>query len=148
MRVMFAKQSYVVPAATIDLADDPLDPAQIVSGDPRVASFSILEASTATSVQVDHRSTTGADVNRPSVRGADDHKIAVGVWQHSVGVSTDVEADEIFVVLTGRATIEIDGGPTLEIGPGDVGVLTEGSRTTWTIHETLRKVYFSGTSHR
>ncbi len=130
---MFANQSYVVPAATLDLVDDPLNPAQIVSGDPLVSSFSILDESTASPVPVD----------RPTAIGADNHRIAVGVWQHSVGVSTDVEADEIFVVLTGRATVEIDGGPTLEIGPGDVGVLTAGARSTWTVHETLRKVYFA-----
>ena len=55
--------------------------------------------------------------------------------------STDVEADEVFVVLAGRATVEVDGGPTLELGPGDVGILDAGDRTTWTVHETLRKVF-------
>ena len=53
----------------------------------------------------------------------------------------DVEADELFVVVSGRATIEIEDGPTLEVGPGDVCVLEEGARTVWTIHETLRKAY-------
>jgi hypothetical protein len=47
----------------------------------------------------------------------------------------------VFVVLRGRATIEVSGGPTLEVGPGDVGVLHAGDRTTWTVHEDLRKVY-------
>jgi len=56
-------------------------------------------------------------------------------------MSRDVEADEAFVVLTGRATIEVEGGPTLEVGPGDLGLLPAGARTTWTVHETLRKVY-------
>jgi hypothetical protein len=67
--------------------------------------------------------------------------LAIGIWQHSVGVSTDVETDELFVVLTGRATIRVDGGPTLEVAAGDVVVLPEGAHTTWTILETLRKVY-------
>lgn len=57
------------------------------------------------------------------------------------GVVTDVEADELFVVLSGRATIEVEGGPTLVVGPGDVAVLPEGAVTRWTVHETLRKVY-------
>ncbi|WP_262391854.1 cupin domain-containing protein [Nocardiopsis sp. CNR-923] len=35
----------------------------------------------------------------------------------------------------------MDGGPTLEVGPGDACVLREGDRTTWTVHETLRKAY-------
>jgi uncharacterized cupin superfamily protein len=67
--------------------------------------------------------------------------LEVGIWEHTVGTSTDVEADEVFVVLSGRATIACDQGPTIDIGPGDVVTLTEGIATTWTIHETLRKVY-------
>jgi uncharacterized cupin superfamily protein len=67
--------------------------------------------------------------------------LACGIWEHSAGVSTDVETDEVFVVLSGRATVEVEGGPTLEFGPGDVGTLTAGSRTIWTVHEPLRKVY-------
>jgi uncharacterized cupin superfamily protein len=67
--------------------------------------------------------------------------LAVGIWQHTAGVSTDVEVDEIFVVLSGRATIEVAGGSTLKVGPGDVGVLEAGAETTWTVHEDLRKMY-------
>ncbi|MFN8168934.1 MAG: cupin domain-containing protein [Candidatus Nanopelagicales bacterium] len=37
--------------------------------------------------------------------------------------------------------IEVEGGPTLEVGPGDVGLYPAGTRTRWTVHETLRKVY-------
>jgi uncharacterized cupin superfamily protein len=44
-------------------------------------------------------------------------------------------------VLTGRATIEVEDGPTLEVGPGDAGLLHAGDRTTWTVHEDLRKIY-------
>jgi len=103
----------VVRAADLDLTPDPLDPSQVVSGDPQVALAEIL----------------------------DDGALSVGVWQHTTGVSTDVEADEVFVVLRGRATIAVEDGPILEVGPGDVGVLAAGSRTTWTVHEDLRKVY-------
>ncbi|GAB3653348.1 cupin domain-containing protein [Actinocorallia lasiicapitis] len=64
-----------------------------------------------------------------------------GIWEIEPGVVTDVEADEVFVVLSGRATIEIEDGPTLEVGPGDVCVFDQGAKTTWTVHEKLRKVY-------
>ncbi|MFI6485817.1 cupin domain-containing protein [Nonomuraea sp. NPDC050663] len=64
-----------------------------------------------------------------------------GIWEITPGVVTDVEHDEIFVVLYGRATIEVEGGPAIEVGPGDVCLLDAGARTTWTVHETLRKVY-------
>ena len=67
----------------------------------------------------------------------------IGVWEHSPGVSTDVEADEVFIVLAGRGTVAFDD-PALapiELHPGVVARLSEGMRTTWTITETLRKVY-------
>ena len=104
---------YVVAAATQELTTDPLDPSQVVSGNPQVSSYELL----------------------------DTDAMAVGIWQHTAGVSTDVEVDEIFVVLAGRATIEVAGGPTLEVGPGDVGVLEAGAETAWTVHEDLRKIY-------
>lgn len=33
------------------------------------------------------------------------------------------------------------GRPALTVGPGDLAVLREGDRATWTVHETLRKAY-------
>jgi uncharacterized protein len=113
---VFTDVARVVRASALvdsELEADPLDPAQVVSGAPEVRVLALH----------------------------DDDALAVGVWQHSTGVSTDVEADEVFVVLSGRATVEVADGPTLEVGPGDVGLLPAGARTTWTVHETLRKIY-------
>ncbi|MDF2560058.1 MAG: hypothetical protein K0R99_1504 [Microbacterium sp.] len=69
--------------------------------------------------------------------------VEIGVWEMTPGTATDTEADEVFVVLSGRATISFAscGLPDLEIGPGSVVRLAEGMRTTWTVTETLRKVY-------
>ena len=68
----------------------------------------------------------------------------VGVWEMSAGVMTDTEADELFVVVSGAATVEFaDGSPALTLGPGDVVRLAAGTETVWTVTETLRKVYFS-----
>lgn len=65
----------------------------------------------------------------------------VGVWTLEPGVVTDVEIDETFVVIAGRGTVEIEGGPAEELRPGILMSLTAGMRTRWTITETLRKVY-------
>jgi uncharacterized cupin superfamily protein len=97
-----------------DLADDPLDPATVLDGEP-------------TTRWVELWSTPDGSSR--------------GIWEITPGVVTDVEADEMFVVLSGRATVEIEGGETLEIGPGDVVLLDEGARTTWRVHQTLRKVF-------
>jgi len=113
---VFTDVARVVRASALadsELEVDAIDPAKVVSGDPEVRVLPLHDS--------------------------DD--LTVGVWQHSTGVSTDVEADEVFVVLSGRATVEVDDGPTLEVGPGDVGLLPAGARTTWTVHETLRKIY-------
>ena len=66
-----------------------------------------------------------------------------GVWEHSVGASSDVEADELYVVLSGAGTVAFDGGDVVTLGAGSVGRLREGQRTVWTVTETLRKIYFA-----
>jgi len=56
-----------------------------------------------------------------------------GIWEHSVGVSTDVEADEVFVVLAGRGRVRFEDGSVVDLAPGVVGLLRAGDRTTWEI---------------
>lgn len=67
--------------------------------------------------------------------------VTCGLWEHTVGTSTDTEVDEVFVVLTGRARILIEGGPELDVGPGDVVQLAAGAQTTWHVSEPLRKFW-------
>ena len=65
----------------------------------------------------------------------------LGVWEAAVGTETDTEVDEVFVVLSGAATVQVEGGPTLVLRPGTVVRLHAGDRTTWTVTEPLRKLY-------
>ena len=70
--------------------------------------------------------------------------LELGVWEMAPGTATDVEADEVFVVIAGRARVDFpDTGRHLELGVGDVVRLTAGDRTVWTVTETLRKVYLA-----
>jgi len=70
--------------------------------------------------------------------------LEVGIWEMTPGVMSDTEAEEIFVVLSGAATVEFrDGSAPLTLGPGDVVRLTEGAETIWTVTETLRKIYLT-----
>ncbi len=100
-----------VHAAEAELEPDPLDPAQVVDGDPQTSSFVLA----------------GGPGGQES-----------GVWRCTPGAFTDVEASETFVVLEGRATIAFEGGE-IEVGPGDVCALAAGAETVWTVHETLLK---------
>ncbi len=68
--------------------------------------------------------------------------LTIGIWEHTPGVSRDVEADEVFVVLSGDASVAFDdGSPTIELRPGSLVRLSAGQRTMWTVRETLRKVF-------
>ena len=106
---------FAVSAADLTLEPTRLDPAQILGGTPETSELVLWESA--------------------------DGRITRGVWQITPGVVTDVELDELFVVVSGRATIEIEGADPIEAEPGSVVILGEGAKTRWTIHETLRKVY-------
>ncbi|MBD8467849.1 cupin domain-containing protein [Plantibacter sp. CFBP 8798] len=106
----------VLQGADVTLADNPLAPEDVVSGSPRSGIVTL---------------TAVGDTE-------------VGVWELGVGVVQDTEIDEVFVVLSGEATVDFaDGTPSLELRPGSIGRLAAGARTTWTVRETLRKVYIA-----
>jgi uncharacterized cupin superfamily protein len=51
------------------------------------------------------------------------------------------EQRETILVLEGNARIEIDSGPTLELGPGDVASLPAGAQTTWHITTPFKEFW-------
>ena len=115
-KVVGVKPNTVVHAAAIDLDHEPVPADQSVRGEPTTAATAVDEFG----------------------------GLEVGVWEMTPGVMTDVEADEVFVVISGSATVEFgDGSQTLHIGPGDVVRLAAGAETVWTVSETLRKVYLT-----
>lgn len=67
----------------------------------------------------------------------------IGVWEMTLGTATDVEADEVFVVLAGRARLEFTDRdlPPVELVPGVVVRLESGMHTVWTVTEPLRKLW-------
>lgn len=69
----------------------------------------------------------------------------IGIWEMTPGAARDTEVDELFVVLSGRARIAFEDPSLadLELGPGSVVRLAQGMRTTWTVTQTLRKVYIA-----
>jgi uncharacterized cupin superfamily protein len=70
--------------------------------------------------------------------------VEIGVWEMTTGAMSDIESDEVFVVISGRATVRFEhDGTLLALGPGTVGRLAAGQRTVWTVTETLRKVYIA-----
>jgi uncharacterized cupin superfamily protein len=68
-----------------------------------------------------------------------------GLWEMTPGTVTDVEADEVFVVIEGAGLLEfLDRSmPALTLAPGVIVRLGEGMNTRWTVTETLRKFYLA-----
>ena len=68
-----------------------------------------------------------------------------GIWELRGGTVTDTEVDEVFIVLSGGATIELlDEGRTIDVVAGDVMRLIAGTRTRWIVEDHIRKVYIAG----
>lgn len=108
--------NHCADAGAIQLDYRTLATDQIVSGNPRVGTAELGELG----------------------------ECAIGVWEITPGVSTDTEIDEFFIVLSGRATVTFaDGTPAMDLKAGTVGHLKAGTATTWTVTETLRKVYLA-----
>ena len=106
----------VVTTATIALDAEAVPDAQSIEGQPRTGARALTDFA----------------------------GLEVGVWEMTPGTMTDVEAEELFVVLSGSATVEFaDATPTLRLGPGDVVRLAAGAETVWTVTDTLRKVYLT-----
>lgn len=68
----------------------------------------------------------------------------LGIWELRDGEVHDTEVDEVFVVLSGGATIQLlDEQRTVEVKTGDVMRLTAGTRTRWIVKDHIRKVYIA-----
>jgi len=49
---------------------------------------------------------------------------------------------ETFLILEGSARIEVEGGPTLEVGVGDMASLPKGAVTTWHVTAPFKEIWF------
>lgn len=106
-----------VHPVTDQLVPDPLDPDQIISGDPVTSSLTLAED--------------------------EGGREEVGFWRCEPGAFRDTEAAETFLVITGRAVVELGTGETITVGPGDTHRFQGGEKTVWKVEETLLKVYWT-----
>ena len=84
---------------------------------------------------------------QPTARGAviarsDDRRTLTGIWECTPGTfDWSYSWDETITVLAGRVTIADEGGATRGFKAGDVVRFPVGLRATWTVHETVRKMF-------
>ena len=77
--------------SAIPLADLPLEPESVVAGAPKASSAEL----------------------------ADLGGLEIGVWEITAGTVTDVEVDEVMVVLSGRASVTFEADDSTSSSAGD-----------------------------
>lgn len=74
--------------------------------------------------------------------------VEFGLWEMSEGSMRDVEAEELFIVLSGKASVRVEPVNGFEaeefsLLPGSICHLREGMHTIWMVDQPLRKVYLA-----
>jgi uncharacterized cupin superfamily protein len=113
MSVLAADRLLVQDARVAALEHEPVDAADVLGGRPTTGTLPLSDAA----------------------------GVELGIWEITSGIVTDIEADEVFVVLSGRGRVELDDGSSIALGAGTVVRLRAGDRTRWIVYETLRKIY-------
>ena len=99
-----------------ELQPTPLDPEQILAGDPKTSELTFA--------------------------ATEDGVESAGLWRCTRGTVTDVEVEESFLVLCGRAKLRYEDGREFELAPGTVHRFAGGERTTWVVEETILKAFW------
>jgi hypothetical protein len=73
----------------------------------------------------------------------DDGTLQIGLWECTPGEFPTVKdgVNESAQILSGSATLRHDDGTETHLRAGDAAVTPDGWRGTWTVHETMRKIY-------
>ena len=104
-----------------------------------------------------YAASVGEPARRPVVLAGDPHESSTTLWSHNrleagVWECTPGEFpfrrdgyDEVFCLLSGRATLHVDGpagnGPSFDLRAGSVLLTPAGLTGRWMVHETIRKAY-------
>lgn len=73
----------------------------------------------------------------------DDGEVQIGIWECTPGTfdGTTGGFDEMMCMASGRVTVSPADGPALDIAPGTLWVTPRDWSCTWTVHQTVRKLY-------
>ncbi|MDJ0459854.1 cupin domain-containing protein [Arthrobacter sp. NQ7] len=74
---------------------------------------------------------------------SEDGRIASGTWETETGLSRweFLNKGEIIHVLSGKMSVQRDGGDEVLLSAGDTAYFPIGWTGTWNVHERLRKVF-------
>ena len=111
-------QTFMADALALIIPTEPVPDDQVTDGSPETGSIPLTEWD-------------GRDV---------------GVWVMTPGSMTDVETDEICIIIAGAGVVRrtINGARVeQELRPGAVFQLLDEEETLWVVTETVRKIYLA-----
>ncbi|NKB76170.1 MAG: DUF861 domain-containing protein [Gammaproteobacteria bacterium] len=81
--------------------------------------------------------------------GSADTEHRLGIWRCTPGAFECIEkGNELQVLISGKLRITLENGESHQFGPGDSFYSEKGERVTWTILETVEKVFFTHDSDK
>jgi len=76
------------------------------------------------------------------VGSSGDGVLYAGLWMHSHADFQYVfPGDETFHVLEGEVTIDVEGGESVTLRPGDIASYAKGQVSTWHVREPFKKFF-------
>ncbi|MDH2416161.1 cupin domain-containing protein [Nocardioides sp. CER19] len=86
------------------------------------------------------RLTPGTEINAAPLWEREDGSEVGAVWEMTPGVLEEVQGNEAFVIVSGRARVEFPDGRVLDLGPGDGAFIAPNDPCRFVTLETVRKV--------
>jgi uncharacterized cupin superfamily protein len=82
------------------------------------------------------------DVHWLRIGSGGDGVLYAGLWKHGpADFSYVFPGDETFHVLEGEVTIDVEGGESLALRPGDIASYAKGQSSTWHITQPFKKFF-------
>jgi uncharacterized cupin superfamily protein len=74
-----------------------------------------------------------------------DDAVQAGLWKpgETAGRTIELElvAHETVLVLAGTGTLQVDGGPAIELAAGDIISIPKGARATWVVDADFKEFW-------
>ena len=74
-----------------------------------------------------------------------DDAVQAGLWKPGETAGRPIElelvAHETVLVLAGTGTLQVDGGPVIELTAGDMISMRKGARTTWLVDADFKEFW-------
>jgi hypothetical protein len=82
------------------------------------------------------------EVHWVRTEGAEGATLAVGLWRSEPqSFPYPFSADETIHALEGELVIDLESGEKVTLRPGDIASFTKGTKSTWTVTQSFKKLF-------